>query len=119
MVIRIRLERGRPMKYKSGKNRKLSLAAGGLLVPFATIAYRMGVWRLAADMGAVAGLEQDGLWSHWQVWLPLGVLFHVCASTFTRYGLGGDLSWPRVLSPRVMSPAPETPEPTVLDLSRQ
>lgn len=117
MVVRIRLTKGRPLTYKSGKNRKFALAFGGLLVPFAVIAYVMGVWRLAADMGAAGGMGLEGVWSHWQVWLPLAALAHLVATTLTKYGIGGELHWPRLLSHRVLS-APEEPKHTVLDLSK-
>ena len=51
MVVRIRLRKGPPVTRKRGKNRHLALACGALLIPASLMAYVLGFWRLASDMG--------------------------------------------------------------------
>ena len=103
MKVRIKLDQGPPFQHREGKNRQLALGFGGLLVPAAVMAYALGFWRLASDMKVAGPFGLSGLFSHWQVWLALAALLHIVASILTRYGLGGELQWPRILSPRILS----------------
>ena len=97
MKVRLRLPRP-PAQRKPGKNRHLALAAGALLIPASLMAYVLGFWRLASDMGLVTGFAIAGLFSHWQVWIALAVLLHVTASILNRYGRAGEFQVPRLLS---------------------
>jgi hypothetical protein len=98
MKVRLRLPTGPPIKRKPGKNRHLALAAGALLIPASLMAYVLGFWRLASDMGLVKGFTIAGLFSHWQVWIALAVLLHVTASILNRYGRSGEFQMPRLLN---------------------
>lgn len=98
MIARIRLNRGRPIQRRRGKNRHVALAVGALLVPLALMAYVLGLWKVASDMGVAAAFPMTGLFSHWQVWIVVGVLLHLAAASFSRYGRGGDFRIPRFLS---------------------
>ena len=76
----------------------MALAMGGLLIPAALMAYVLGFWRLASDMGLAGEFGITGLFSHWQIWMTLAALLHICAATLNKYGRGGDLHVPRVLT---------------------
>jgi hypothetical protein len=97
MILRVRLGQGRPITARQGKNRRLALALGALLVPASLMAYVLGFWRLASDMGAAGEFGIQGLFSHWQIWICLAVALHVSSRTLTKYGRGGDFKVPRVL----------------------
>jgi hypothetical protein len=102
MVVRIRFHKGRPVARKRGKNRHLASAFGALLIPASLMAYVLGFWRLASDMGMAGEFGIRGTFSHWQVWIATGVLLHVLSSILSRYGRGGDLEIPSVLTPRFL-----------------
>ena len=69
-----------------------------LLVPVAVMASVLGVWRLAADLKMAGDFAiPTGLFSHWQVWIGLGVILHTASIVLNRHGRGGDLELPRVL----------------------
>ena len=97
MIVRIRLQYGRPIGRKRGKNRHVALACAALLAPAALMAYVMGFWRLASDMGIAGEFAITGTFSHWQVWIAVAVGIHLVASALNRYGRGYDLHWPRML----------------------
>jgi hypothetical protein len=103
MVVRIRLQRGRPRLRKPGKNRHVAFAFGALLTPAALMAYVLGFWRLASDIGAAGEFGITGVFSHWQIWMVLGALLQVAAYVLNRYGRGGDLKVPRFLMFRMMT----------------
>jgi len=97
MVVRIRFRRGRRFQRKPGKNRHVALAFASLLTPAALMAYVLGFWRLAADMGVAGQFGITGLFSHWQIWIVTAVLLHALSHMLNRYGRGGSLQVPRVL----------------------
>jgi hypothetical protein len=97
MILRVRLPRGRPIRRAAGKNRHLALAFGGLMMPLALMAYVLGFWRLASDMGIASESGITGVLSHWQVWIPAGALLQFAGTSLTRYGRGGDLNIPKLL----------------------
>jgi hypothetical protein len=101
MKIRIRFNIGPPIQRKRGKNRQLALAGGALLIPAALMAYVLGFWGLAADIGLVGEFGIRGMFSHWQLWMALAVMLHLSASILNRYGRGGELQVPPVLLPRI------------------
>src|ERR1700691_5895461 len=112
MKVRLRLPTGPPIKRKPGKNRHLASAAGALLIPASLMAYVLGFWRLASDMGLAAGFTVVGLLSHWQVWIALAVLLQVNASILNRYGRAGEFQMPRFLHLRFL---PFRPRPRPAD----
>jgi hypothetical protein len=113
MVVRIQLRTGRPVARKLGKNRHVAYAMAALLKPPALMAYVFVAWRLGSDMGMVGEFPLGGIWSHWQVWLVLGVFTHIAAWTLNKYGSGGKLGWPSALTPRILSPRQAEAEKTV------
>ena len=56
MIVKIRFPEGRRRNPKVGSNRELAAAFGALLVPASLMAYSLGFWRLASDIG-LAGHE--------------------------------------------------------------
>jgi len=56
-----------------------------LLVPTALMAAALGVWRLGADLSLAGEFPiNDGIFSHWLVWISLGVLFEIIAYHLNR-----------------------------------
>jgi hypothetical protein len=109
MVVRIRLQLGPPIQHKRGKNRHLALAGGALLGPASLMAYVLGFWRMASDMGIAGAFGISGVFSHWQLWIALAVMLHIAASILNRYGRAGEFQLPRVLNVRMLPlrPRPE------------
>ena len=98
MIVRIQFPQGRPRQHRRGTNRQLSAAFGALLVPASLMAYSLGFWRLASDMGLAGQFDITGAFSHWQLWIGLGVLLHAAAISLNRHGRGGNFQMPQVLA---------------------
>jgi hypothetical protein len=98
MIVRVKLRHGRPVTRKQGKNRQLASACGTLLIPAALMAYALGFWRLASDVGVAGNFAIEGLFSHWQIWIAMAAALHVTAIVLNRYGRGGEFRWPRLVS---------------------
>jgi len=114
MICRIRLKRGRRIQRRHGKNRHVALAFGALLIPAALMAYVLGLWRLAADIGVAGAFGITGLFSHWQIWIVAGVVLQVVSAAFNRYGQSGDFQLPRLLLFRILPmKMPSEPEDAV------
>lgn len=87
MLVRIRFHSGPTVTRVRRKNRHVALAVASLLTPAMLAALALGFWRLAADLGLAAPFAiQNGLFSHWQVWLAVGALLQFTASMLNRYG---------------------------------
>jgi hypothetical protein len=98
MIVRIHFRQGQRFRKATGKNRRLALASSAFLVPVALMAYVMGFWRLASDIGMSGEFAVRGLFSHWQIWIVAAVMLQVAASVLTRYGRGGAFHMPRSLT---------------------
>ncbi len=113
MIVRIQLRKGPRVARKAGKNRNAAFTAAALLKPLALVAYMLGIWRLASDMGMTGEFVFTGLFSHWQVWMGLGVFVHILSSVLAKYGSGGELRWPKIFSVQLLLPKKEKEdEPT-------
>ena len=108
MIVRIQLGQGHGLRRTRGKNRQLALASGALLIPASLMAYVLGFWRLASDLGVTNEFALRGLFSHWQIWIVTAVVLHVAAGVLSRYGRGGDFHLPSALTFR-FGAAPEEP----------
>jgi hypothetical protein len=97
MIVRIKLGQGRAPRKTQGKNRHLALALGALLIPAALMAYVLGFWRLASDIGVTREFAIGGLFSHWQIWTFMAATLHIAATVLNRYGRGGEFHLPRAL----------------------
>ena len=89
------------VERRPGKNRHLALAASALLTPISLMAYALGFWRLASDMGKAGAFGLEGVFSHWQVWIAAAVLLHASAWALGHYGRGGDLPAARAVIARL------------------
>ena len=89
MVVRIKFPLGKPRSRKSGKNRHVAFALGALLMPAALMAWVLGFWRLASDIGVAGEFGITGFLSHWQVWMILGAVLQTAGYVLNRYGRGG------------------------------
>jgi hypothetical protein len=110
MLVRIHLRKGHKVARRSGKNRNVAFTSGALLKPIALTAYVVGLWRLMSDMGLAGEFVFTGMFSHWQIWMGLGALAHIASSVLARYGTGGELRWPKILSLR-LRPLQDEPKP--------
>lgn len=86
------------MQRRKSPTREVTAALGALLVPVSLMAYSLGFWRLASDLGLAGQFGITGVFSHWQVWIGLGVLLHGGAIILNRHGRGGNLELPEILS---------------------
>ena len=111
MIVRIHLRQGHPLCKTRGKNRRLALACGALLIPASLMAYVLGFWRLASDIGVTNEFAIRGLFSHWQLWIVTAVILHVAAGVLSRYGRGGEFHLPSALAFRFGVAPAEPPEP--------
>jgi hypothetical protein len=102
MIVRIRFGKGRPVQRTLGKNRHLALAFGALLIPASLMAYALGFWRLAADMGLTRTPGVTGIFSHWQACIGLAVLLSGAASILNRYGGRGVFQIPKGINPGIL-----------------
>jgi hypothetical protein len=74
MVVRIRLKYENAVRRTVEINRQAALAASSLLTPVSLVAWALGGWRLLADLNMAGEFAiPDGLFSHWQVWIALGI----------------------------------------------
>ena len=63
--------------------------------PLSALASALAFWRLGSDIDHTLGLGiSGGLFSHWQVWLAMGVLLHVAGPMLSRYGRGDGAAMP-------------------------
>lgn len=80
------------------------------------MAYVLGFWRLASDMGVAGEFGITGLFSHWQVWIVLAAALTITSSILNRYSRGGTMRVPRILQFRTphlrrgLQPEPDDPE---------
>ncbi len=99
MVVRVKLGSGRRVAQRSRKNRHLAFGAAALLAPISLMAYVLGLWRLAADLGVAGEFTIQGIFSHWQVWMAIAVAAHASAVILNRYGRGDEQVIPTWLVP--------------------
>ena len=87
MLVKIRLQRGPSVRYRTGGKRRLALALAALLTPGSFLAAVLALWRLAADMDGTSEFAiRSGPLSHWQVWLGITAVLGMAAHLLNRYG---------------------------------
>ena len=97
MIVRVRFARGQPVQRRKGKNRHVALASAALLIPAALMAYVLGLWRLASDMGLAGEFGFSGVLSHWQLWIGIGAGLQFASHVLDRYARWGRMEMPPVL----------------------
>lgn len=65
----------------------MAQALAALLMPVSVAVYALAAWRVAADIGIAGAFPFSGIFSHWQVWLPIGVLISFSIFSLNRYGI--------------------------------
>lgn len=87
MKVRLLFGHGQKIRKAKGKNKKFALVAAALLAPFSLMAFALACWRLAADLSLAEGFAfASGPFSHWQVWLALGIAIQASSFALNRYG---------------------------------
>lgn len=87
MVVRIHLRFGYGRRSETVQ-KQTALAVASLMTPVALMMCALGFWRLAADLKwAGQFVFTHGLFSHWQVWLAMGVAVQFAAFLLHRYFL--------------------------------
>jgi hypothetical protein len=91
MVVRIRFRRGRRAGRSGRKNLRLAGLMAALLTPAAVMAMAMGMWRIAAGLNWTSSFYvEQGLFSHWQLWLGAAALLQLCSHILNRHGKSKD-----------------------------
>ena len=86
MIVRIRLSFGNSRRATAAVQRHAALVASSLMTPVALMAWALGGWRLAADLKWTGEFAiSDGVFSHWQVWIALGIGVQFAAFLLQRY----------------------------------
>jgi hypothetical protein len=90
MVVRIRVQVGMVRTRREPEflaavarfRRWLGLASG--------VALLLALWRLAFDLNLAGRFADfDGLFSHWQFWMAVALLFQIVDAMLARFGAGG------------------------------
>jgi hypothetical protein len=86
MMVKVRFGRGPLVARRKGKNSRMAMLGSTFLTLVAITCGSMGMWRVGYDLNyAGAFVFQDGLLSHWQVWLAAAVGAQYSGWQLTRY----------------------------------
>jgi hypothetical protein len=86
MVVKVRLGRGPVVTRRKGKNSRIAILTSSLLSLVAISCASLGFWRLGNDLNwAGAFVFQNGLLSHWQIWIGTAVAVQYASWRLTRY----------------------------------
>jgi hypothetical protein len=87
MLVTIRLNLGQANRRKNDSvNRQAALVASSLMTPLAVMAWALAGWRLSADLKWTGDFAiRSGIFSHWQVWIALGLVVQFAAFLLHRY----------------------------------
>jgi hypothetical protein len=89
MVVKIRLNYAPAFKRSVAWNRQAALVASSLMTPIAVMAWALGFWRIAADLGWTGAFAiASGFFSHWQVWIAIGIVMQFVALLLHRLTRG-------------------------------
>ena len=70
MVVKINFGRGPVVARRKGKNSRLALLGAGVLTMSSICLGALAIWRFSQDVGLAGDfIFEDGVLSHWQVWL--------------------------------------------------
>jgi hypothetical protein len=86
MVVRIRFGMGPLVSRRKGKNARIAILAASVLTLGAVCLATLGLWRLSEDVDFGGDFVfQQGLLSHWQVWIAAAIGAQYAAWHLTRY----------------------------------
>ncbi len=99
MIVKLRFATGRRVKIASGKNRHVALAVAALMTPATLMMFVMAMWRIASDIQLATEFPiNEGVWSHWQVWIASAFLSHLTSVILNRYGKTGETGLARSIA---------------------
>jgi hypothetical protein len=86
MRVRLKIDVGTPRRKAISFNRQVAQGTAALLGPASVMAFVLGGWRLGADLNLTGQFAiSRGLFSHWQVWLALGVAMQAASTVLSRF----------------------------------
>jgi hypothetical protein len=78
MVVRIKMKNGERIAAVAPKVAEVTDLAGALMTPASLLAFVFAAWSLAADLGMAGQFAfTRGVFSHWMVWLAVGVVLQM------------------------------------------
>jgi hypothetical protein len=91
MTVRIRLKYEHAVRKTVALNRQAALIASSLMAPISLMAWALGGWRVLADLKMAGEFAiATGLFSHWQVWIALGIVLQLAAFLLHRFSRHDD-----------------------------
>lgn len=85
MGVGVQLKQWSTEQFKVNISPDFAVVLSTFLRPVALSAVVFAVWRLTSDMNWTKQFPiSNGLFSHWQVWLAVGALLQVAATTLAR-----------------------------------
>jgi hypothetical protein len=86
MVVKIRFGRGPVVARRKGKNSRIALLGAGFLTLVSICLGSLGIWRFCQDVGLAGDfIFEDGLLSHWQVWIAAAALVQYACWRLSQY----------------------------------
>jgi hypothetical protein len=86
MQVKVRFGRGPVVTRRKGKNSRIAMIGANLLTLVAISCASLGLWRMGADLDwAGAFVFQNGILSHWQVWIGAALAVQYMSWRLTRY----------------------------------
>jgi hypothetical protein len=83
MVVKIKLQTRETMTTVAPKVAEAAELLGALMAPASFLAFVFAAWRLAADLGFAGQFAIDsGVFSHWMVWLAIGIVMQLAGVSF-------------------------------------
>ncbi len=99
MIVRLRFASGRRVRIAPGKNRHVALAVAALMTPATLMMFVMAAWRIGSDIQLATEFPiNQGLWSHWHVWIAAALLSHLTSVLLNRYGKTGEMGLTRSIA---------------------
>lgn len=82
MVVRIKMKKQDTIAAVGPTVAEVTGLAGALMTPASVLAFVFAGWSLAADLGMAGQFAiARGAFSHWMVWLAVGVLFQAIGAS--------------------------------------
>jgi hypothetical protein len=86
MQVKVQFGRGPVVTRRKGKNSRLARLGASLLTLVAVSCGSLGLWRMGYDLDwAGAFVFQNGLLSHWQVWIFSAIGLQYASWQLSRY----------------------------------
>ncbi len=91
MTIRLRFRYRPALRRARNANRALAVAMASVLSPASVMAIVLGFWKLGADMNITGEFAiSGGIFSHWQVWIAIGIVLQAAAIIISKVAMKAD-----------------------------